>query len=112
MNNLNNENKLNIGGMKLSVKIHKGEKFYIAEIPELGVITQGRTREEAKKNLKEAVELQVSVNMYKINYQEKDSLCIVFIKSEFSDIGLIFLMKSSVNLRAFIVCFGVGLNPS
>lgn len=62
MNNLSKQAKLRIGkGMKLSVKIYKGEKFYIAEIPELGVITQGKTREEAKKNLKEAMELQVSV---------------------------------------------------
>lgn len=45
--------------MKLTVKIWKGEKYYIAKVPELGVTTQGRTKEEAKKNLREAVELHL-----------------------------------------------------
>jgi len=45
--------------MKLTVDIHKGEKFFIARVPELGVTTQGKTREEAKKNLKEAVQLHL-----------------------------------------------------
>lgn len=45
--------------MELTVNIHKGEKFFIARIPELGVTTQGKTREEAKKNLKEAVQLHL-----------------------------------------------------
>ncbi len=45
--------------MRLTVKIYKGEKYYIARVPELGVTTQGKTREEAKKNLKEAVQLHL-----------------------------------------------------
>ncbi len=45
--------------MKLTVDIKKGEKFFIARIPELGVTTQGITLEEAKKNLKEAVQLHL-----------------------------------------------------
>ncbi len=43
--------------MKFTVKIFKGDKFYIARVPELGVTTQGRTKEEAKKNLREALQL-------------------------------------------------------
>lgn len=45
--------------MKLTVRIYKGEKYYIARVPELGVTTQGKTREEAKKNLREAVQLHL-----------------------------------------------------
>jgi len=45
--------------MKLTVSIRKGEKYFIARVPELGVTTQGKTREEAKKNLKEAVQLHL-----------------------------------------------------
>jgi predicted RNase H-like HicB family nuclease len=45
--------------MKLTVNIQKGEKFFIARVHELGVTTQGRTREEAKENLKEAVHLHL-----------------------------------------------------
>lgn len=49
----------NCDSMKLTVKIWKDEKFYVARVPELGVTTQGRTKEEAKKNLREAVELHL-----------------------------------------------------
>ena len=45
--------------MKLTVSIKRGEKYFIARVPELGVTTQGRTKEEAKKNLKEAVQLHL-----------------------------------------------------
>lgn len=45
--------------MKLSIQIKKGEKYFVARCPELGVTTQGKTKEEAKKNLKEAVDLHL-----------------------------------------------------
>lgn len=41
------------------MKTWKGEKYYIARVPELGVTTQGRTLLEAKKNLQEAVRLHL-----------------------------------------------------
>lgn len=37
--------------------IKKGEKQYVALCPELDVVSQGPTIEDALKNLKEAVEL-------------------------------------------------------
>lgn len=37
--------------------IYKDEKYYVAEAIELGVVSQGKTTQEAEKNLKEAVEL-------------------------------------------------------
>jgi len=43
--------------MKLTVKIFEGDKFYVARVPELGVTTQGKTREGAKNNLREALQL-------------------------------------------------------
>ena len=45
--------------MKLTARFKKGDKFYIARCPELGVTTQGRTLKEAKKNLKEAIDLHL-----------------------------------------------------
>jgi predicted RNase H-like HicB family nuclease len=45
--------------LSFSVKVYKGEKYYIARIPELGVTTQGKTREEAKRNLREAVQVHL-----------------------------------------------------
>jgi predicted RNase H-like HicB family nuclease len=37
--------------------IHKEEDLYVAECPEVGVVSQGPTIEEAIANLKEATEL-------------------------------------------------------
>ena len=39
--------------------IRKGEKQYVALCPEVDVVSQGYTVEEAIKNLKEAVELYI-----------------------------------------------------
>jgi len=45
--------------MKFSVKIFKGRKFFVARVPELGITTQGKTREEARKNLREAIQVHL-----------------------------------------------------
>ena len=37
--------------------LHKEEDVYVAECPEVGTVSQGRTVEEAVANLKEAKEL-------------------------------------------------------
>lgn len=46
--------------MQLTTEIRKGEKYFVARCPELGVTTQGKTEKEAKENLKEAVELHLA----------------------------------------------------
>jgi len=45
--------------MKFTALITKEEKWYVAHCVELGVVSQGKTIEEAQKNLKEAVELYI-----------------------------------------------------
>lgn len=40
-----------------TVVINQEGKWYVAQCVELGVVSQGRTIDEAQKNLKEAVEL-------------------------------------------------------
>lgn len=45
--------------MELSAIIRKGEKQYVALCPELDVVSQGYTIEEALSNLQEAVELYI-----------------------------------------------------
>ncbi|MDI6721219.1 MAG: type II toxin-antitoxin system HicB family antitoxin [Candidatus Aenigmarchaeota archaeon] len=45
--------------MQLTAEVKKGEKYFVARCPELGVTTQGKTEQEAKENLKEAVELHL-----------------------------------------------------
>ncbi len=47
--------------MKLTAVVKKGEKQYVALCPEVDVVSQGYTIEEAVSNLKEAVELHVEV---------------------------------------------------
>ena len=39
--------------------IRKGERQYVALCPEVDVVSQGRTIEDALENLKEAVELHI-----------------------------------------------------
>lgn len=41
----------------LTAVLHEEEGMYIAECPEVGTFSQGRTLEEAVNNLKEATEL-------------------------------------------------------
>jgi predicted RNase H-like HicB family nuclease len=45
--------------MDFTAVIRKGDKQYVALCPELDVVSQGRTVEEALKNLREAVELYI-----------------------------------------------------
>lgn len=44
--------------MKLTIVITKGEEFYVASIKEIpAVLTQGKTVEEAKENVMDALKL-------------------------------------------------------
>lgn len=47
--------------MRLTAIIKKGEKQYVALCPELDVVSQGYSIENALTNLKEAVELHIEV---------------------------------------------------
>lgn len=42
---------------RLSAVVEKGEKFFVSRCVELGVVSQGKTVDEAITNLKEAAEL-------------------------------------------------------
>jgi len=42
---------------RFTIILNREGKWYVARCIELGVVSQGRTIEEAQKNLKEAVEL-------------------------------------------------------
>jgi predicted RNase H-like HicB family nuclease len=47
---------------KLTVIINKEKKGYVATSVDLGVVSQGKTIEDAQENLKEAVELYLENN--------------------------------------------------
>lgn len=43
--------------MKLNAIIHKEDDMFVAECPEVGTVSQGKTKRKALANLKEATEL-------------------------------------------------------
>ena len=47
---------------KFTIIINKEQKWYVARSVELGVVSQGKTIEEAGENLKEAIELYLEDN--------------------------------------------------
>ena len=47
--------------LKFTVRVYKGDKYYIARVPELGITTQGATKEEARRNLREAIQTHLEV---------------------------------------------------
>ena len=49
--------------------IQKDEEMYVAKCPEIGTVSQGKTIEEALKNLKEATEAYLEEMPYKIGYK-------------------------------------------
>ena len=51
--------------------IHKEGKWYVAHCVELGVASQGKTVAEARKNIKEAVELGAGVSAFVPKIVEK-----------------------------------------
>ena len=53
--------------MSFSAVIHKDEDMYVAKSPEVGTVSQGKTIEEALKNLKEATELYLEEFPFKEN---------------------------------------------
>ena len=48
-----------------TVVINKEGKWYVARSLELGVVSQGRSIEEAEKNIKEAIDLYLEDQPYK-----------------------------------------------
>ena len=54
--------------MKIEGKLEKkaGEKIWGVDIPEIGIFTQGRTKKDACKMAKEAIELVVNLEEFKV----------------------------------------------
>ena len=66
--------------------IRKGERQFVALCPELDVVSQGYTVEEALKNLKEAVELYIEEMGVPEEFSSNEMIVINFeVESERSD---------------------------
>jgi predicted RNase H-like HicB family nuclease len=65
--------------MKLHVHIEQDEAgYFVAEVPALpGCLSQGRTREEAIKNIQEAIEGWLEVMESKKSYSSEDLIEVV-----------------------------------
>ena len=57
---------------KSTIVINKEGKWYVPRSVELGVVSQGRTIEEAEKNIKEAIELYLEDQPEKKKYLSSD----------------------------------------
>ncbi|MBI2665921.1 type II toxin-antitoxin system HicB family antitoxin [Candidatus Woesearchaeota archaeon] len=64
--------------MKLTAILKRGEKQYVALCPEIDVVSQGYTIEEALKNLKEAVELYLEVEGWPEGISSEEALITSF----------------------------------
>lgn len=53
----------------LTAVVHKEDELYVAECPEVGTASQGKTIEEAVKNLQEATELYLEEFPIKQTYR-------------------------------------------
>ena len=49
--------EINMERMRFTAVIHKEGKWYVADCPEVGTVSQGKTIEEAISNLQEATTL-------------------------------------------------------
>ncbi len=68
--------------MDFTALIRKGEKQFVALCPEVDVVSQGYTVEEALKNLKEAVELYIEEMGIPKEFDGKEAIIVRFAVSE------------------------------
>lgn len=60
--------------MEFTALIRKGEKQFVALCPEVDVVSQGYTIEDALKNLKEAVELYLEEMGLPSEYRNQEAI--------------------------------------
>ncbi|KHO45669.1 MAG: hypothetical protein QS99_C0013G0024 [archaeon GW2011_AR4] len=60
--------------MEYTAIIRKGEKQFVALCPEVDVVSQGHTVEEALKNLKEAVNLYIEEMGIPTEFSSKEAI--------------------------------------
>lgn len=58
---------------KSTIVIQRESKWYVAKSVELGVVSQGKTIEEAEKNIKEAIDLYLENQPSKKKYLSSDA---------------------------------------
>jgi predicted RNase H-like HicB family nuclease len=69
--------------LNLTIELWKKGSWYVARSPELDFISQGRTREEARENLEEAIRIQFEEMTEMGTLQEYLKECGFEIRDEF-----------------------------
>ncbi|PIQ92763.1 MAG: HicB family protein [Parcubacteria group bacterium CG11_big_fil_rev_8_21_14_0_20_39_14] len=64
--------------------IHREGRWYVAHCAELGVVSQGKNIEEAKKNLKEAIKLYLEDEPRAKRYSLKSAPLVTTIELEYA----------------------------
>ncbi|HLD42666.1 MAG TPA: type II toxin-antitoxin system HicB family antitoxin [Candidatus Nanoarchaeia archaeon] len=73
--------------MEFTAIIRKGEKQFVALCPEIDVVSQGYTIEEALENLKEAVELYIEEMGVPKEFKGKEAIIARFSLKEHAKIA-------------------------
>lgn len=67
---------------RFTTVINKEGKWYVAQCLELGVVSQGRSVEEAQQNLKEAIELYLEDQPKSKKYRAKEPFLVTTLELE------------------------------
>ncbi|MBI2147205.1 type II toxin-antitoxin system HicB family antitoxin [Candidatus Woesearchaeota archaeon] len=70
--------------MKFTAIIRKGEKQFVALCPEVDIVSQGYTIEEALANLKEAVDLYIEEAGMPEEFQGQEAIITQFTVEEYA----------------------------
>jgi predicted RNase H-like HicB family nuclease len=63
----------------MHVRIFKGDELYVAEAPEISVVTQGATLDELAANLKEAIALALEgENLAELGFADQPAIVCAF----------------------------------
>jgi predicted RNase H-like HicB family nuclease len=69
--------------IRATIELWEKEKWFLAKIPELDFLAQGRTREEAKSNLQEVVKIQFAEMREMGTLEEYLAECGFFFKGDY-----------------------------
>ena len=66
-----------VSNRQILVFVYKSEKYFVAEYPFLEIATQGRTEEEALRNIQEAVEIHMKLRGDEIRLPQSEHIASV-----------------------------------
>lgn len=85
--------------MKIEGKLEKkaGEKIWGVDIPEIGIFTQGRTKKEACKMAKEAIELVVDLEEFEVTIEPAQNNILFILPNKIGPILAMILRQKRID---------------